>query len=68
MNRSIENFTVVKKLTRSTILLIFLQAKIPKHFQNYRDNNLENFQRPELPTDFNFLEESKKANKLELYR
>jgi hypothetical protein len=52
----------------STILPLFLQAKIPKHFQNYRDDDSENFRRPELPTNFDFLEESKKANELELYR
>ncbi|KAF2726659.1 hypothetical protein EJ04DRAFT_452903 [Polyplosphaeria fusca] len=52
----------------STILPMFLQAKIPKHFQNYGDDDSENFRRPELPTNFEFLEESEKANELELYR
>ena len=52
----------------STILPMFLQAKIPKHFQNYGDDDSENFRRPELPTNFDFLEESEKANELELYR
>jgi hypothetical protein len=52
----------------STILPMFLQAKIPKHFQNYGDDDSENFRRPELPTNFDFLEESEKATELELYR
>ncbi|UPX16688.1 uncharacterized protein EKO05_0007076 [Ascochyta rabiei] len=52
----------------STILPIFLQAKIPKHFQNYGDNDSESFRRPELPTNFDLLEQSEKANELELYR
>ncbi|KAH4122821.1 hypothetical protein HBI81_104630 [Parastagonospora nodorum] len=52
----------------STILPMFLQAKIPKHFQNYGDDDSENFRRPELPANFDSLEESEKANELELYR
>lgn len=47
---------------------MFLQAKIPKHFQNYGDDDSENFRRPELRTNFDSLEESEKANELELYR
>lgn len=52
----------------STILPMFLQAKIPKHFQNYGDDDSENFRRPKLPDNFESLEESEKANALELYR
>ncbi|KAF1919121.1 phosphotransferase family protein [Ampelomyces quisqualis] len=52
----------------STILPMFLQAKIPKYFQNYGDDESENFRRPKLRADFDSLEESEKASELELYR
>ena len=52
----------------STILPLFLQAKIPKHFQNWGDDDSETFRRPELPTDFDSLGESEKEKELELYR
>lgn len=40
----------------STILPAFLQARIPKHFQNYGDDDSENFRRPALPTTFDSLD------------
>ncbi|KAL6705518.1 hypothetical protein ACN47E_006635 [Coniothyrium glycines] len=62
------NITGVIDWQHSTMLPMFLQAKIPKHFQNYGDDDSENFRRPELPTNFDVLEDSDKANELELYR
>ncbi|KAH8685456.1 phosphotransferase family protein [Tricladium varicosporioides] len=50
------------------ILPIFLQAKIPKHFQNYGDEDSENFRQPKLPPNFDFMTESDKAEEMERYR
>ena len=50
------------------ILPIFLQAKIPKHFQNYGDEDSENFQPPRLPENFDALPEIEKDKEVELYR
>jgi hypothetical protein len=52
----------------TTIIPLFLQAKIPKHFQNYGDDDSENFRRPRLPEDFGALSESDKEYEMELYR
>jgi hypothetical protein len=47
---------------------VFLQAKIPKHFQNYGDDDSENFRPPKLPENFDSLTESEKETEAELYR
>ena len=52
----------------ATILPIFLQAKIPKHFQNYGDDDSENFRRPKLAEDFVTITDSDKEIEMELYR
>jgi hypothetical protein len=52
----------------TTILPIFLQAKIPKHFQNYGDDDSENFRRPELAQDFANMTSSDKEVEMERYR
>jgi len=52
----------------SAILPVFLQAKIPKHFQNYGDEDSENFRPPKLPENFDSLIESEKEKEAELYR
>ncbi|KAH7400575.1 hypothetical protein DE146DRAFT_467040 [Phaeosphaeria sp. MPI-PUGE-AT-0046c] len=52
----------------TTILPAFIQAKIPKHFQNYGDDDSENFRRPALPDNFDSLDESEKQTAMELYR
>jgi hypothetical protein len=52
----------------TTIIPLFLQAKIPKHFQNYGDDDSENFRRQRLPEDFGALSESDKEYEMELYR
>jgi hypothetical protein len=52
----------------STILPIFLQAKIPKHFQNYGDDDSESFRPPKLPENFDSLLDGEKEREVELYR
>lgn len=51
-------------------LLIFLQAKIPKHFQNYSDDNSQNIHRPRLWEEFATISNSNsnKEIEMELYR
>ncbi|KAF2761050.1 phosphotransferase family protein [Pseudovirgaria hyperparasitica] len=67
VNRSGE-ITGVIDWQRSAILPIFLQAKIPKHFQNYGDDDSENFRPPTLPDNFDSLTENEKEMEAELYR
>ena len=52
----------------TTVLPIFLQAKIPKHFQNYGDDDSENFCRPKLAEGFDTMECSDQEAEMELYR
>lgn len=52
----------------TTVLPIFLQAKIPKHFQNYGDDDSENFRHPKLAEDFATMTSSDKEVEMELYR
>jgi hypothetical protein len=52
----------------TSVLPLFLQAKIPKHFQNWGDADSENFRAPRLPENFDDLEESEKISALETYR
>ncbi|TVY33126.1 Altered inheritance of mitochondria protein, mitochondrial, partial [Lachnellula occidentalis] len=52
----------------ATILPNFLQAKIPKHFQNYGDEDSENFKPPRLPPHFETLPDSAKEEEMEIYR
>lgn len=52
----------------STILPDFLQAKIPKYFQNYGDEYSENFVSPKLPENFDTLSEKEKEWQKEIYR
>jgi hypothetical protein len=51
----------------TTILPIFLQAKIPKYFQNYGDDDSENFRRPKL-ADIATMTNSDKEIEMDLYR
>ncbi|KAM5454088.1 hypothetical protein McanCB49686_004395 [Microsporum canis] len=53
---------------RTSILPLFIQANIPKYFQNYGDEDSENFKYPELPKGFDSLSDDKKELELELYR
>ena len=52
----------------STILPLFLQAKIPAHFQNYGDDDSESFRRPKLADNFASMTSSEKEKEMELYR
>lgn len=52
----------------TAILPIFLQAKIPKHFQNYGDEESENFKPPKLPPNFDIMSDSEKEHEMEVYR
>ena len=52
----------------TTVLPNFLQAKIPKHFHYYGDNDSENFRRPKLPENFATMTKSDKELEMELYR
>ena len=52
----------------SVVLPIFLQAKIPKHFQNYGDEDSEDFNPPRLPDNFDSSSEVQKYAATELYR
>jgi hypothetical protein len=52
----------------TSVLPLFLQGKIPKHFQNWGDENSENFRAPRLPENFDDMEESEQVSALETYR
>ncbi|KAI1988476.1 hypothetical protein LOZ53_003929 [Ophidiomyces ophidiicola] len=51
-----------------SILPLFLQAKLPKHFQNYGDQESEDLIRPQLPKDMDQLDPDEKEAAQELYR
>ncbi|KAK2879974.1 hypothetical protein FQN49_000700 [Arthroderma sp. PD_2] len=53
---------------RTSILPLFIQAKIPKYFQNYGDEDSEKFKRPALPEGFDSLPKAEKTMALEVYR
>jgi hypothetical protein len=52
----------------TSILPLYLQAKIPKHFQNWGDEDSENLRRPKLPENFNDLTASEQEAEEEKYR
>jgi hypothetical protein len=52
----------------TSVLPLFLQAKILKHFQNWGDEDSEDFRAPRLPENIDDLEESEKISALETYR
>ena len=52
----------------SVAMPLFLQAKLPRHFQNYGDDESEKFQPPKLPDDFEKLADTDKEVQLEVYR
>ncbi|KFZ20633.1 hypothetical protein V502_03115 [Pseudogymnoascus sp. VKM F-4520 (FW-2644)] len=52
----------------TSVLPSFLQAKIPKHFQNYGDDDSENFRRPKLAEGVDSISESDREVEMELYR
>ena len=52
----------------ASVLPLFLQAKIPKYFQNYGDEESENFVRPKLAENFATMSSDDKAVELETFR
>lgn len=62
------NITGIIDWQHTTILPIFLQAKIPKHYQNYGDDDSENFRRPKLAEGVETMSESDREVEMELYR
>lgn len=53
---------------RTVILPRFLHANIPKHFQNYGDDDSENFRPPKLADNYDSMTESEQETEMELYR
>lgn len=51
----------------AVILLRFLQANIPNHFQNYGDDDSENFCRPNIVEGFNKMTHEEKEAAVERY-
>ena len=62
------NITGIIDWQHAAIVPVFLQAKIPKHFQNYGDDNSEDFRRPKLAENFATMTDSNKEIEMELYR
>ena len=52
----------------TAVLPLFLQAKIPQHYQNWGDEDSENLRSPELPKGFDGMAEEDKEYELERYR
>lgn len=52
----------------SIALPLFLQAKIPKHFQNWGDDDSENFRPPRLPDNFDDLSPTEQDAEQEKHR
>lgn len=52
----------------TSILPLFFQAKIPKHIQNWGDDDSENLRPPKLAENFDDLTPSEKEAELETYR
>ncbi|DAA75386.1 TPA_exp: Uncharacterized protein A8136_1783 [Trichophyton benhamiae CBS 112371] len=53
---------------RTSILPLFVQAKMPRYFENYGDEDSENFKFPALREDFNSLPDDEKELEQEMYR
>lgn len=52
----------------TSVLPLFLQAKVPKHFQNWGDDDSENFRPPRLPENFDNLTPTEQDAEQEVYR
>lgn len=65
-----EDFDIVSLIDwqHCSVLPLFLQAGIPKYFQNYGDPETEAFTVPKLPDDFADLDEEDQQYTLEQYR
>lgn len=62
------NITGLIDWQHTSILPLFLQAKIPKHFQNWGDDESESMQPPRLPDNFDSMAADEKEAELEIYR
>lgn len=62
------NITSIIDWERTAILPLFIQSKVPRHFQNFGDEVSENFERPALPEHLSSLPEKEKQNELEKFR
>lgn len=62
------DITAIIDWQHTSILPLFLQAKIPKHFQNWGDDDSENLRPPRLPEDFADMTPSEQEAELETYR
>ena len=51
-----------------TALPLFLQARIPKHFENHGDEESDNFRPPKLPDNFGSMSDEDKEIEEEAYR
>lgn len=51
-----------------SILPLFLQSGIPAFFQNYGDDDSESIVKPELPENFNYLDEQQQAAALQVFQ
>ncbi|KAK2768411.1 hypothetical protein FQN54_000266 [Arachnomyces sp. PD_36] len=63
-----DEITSIIDWERTAILPMFMQSKVPTHFQNFGDEASEKFNVPTLPENFESLPESEKAEEMELYR
>ncbi|TVY53036.1 Altered inheritance of mitochondria protein 9, mitochondrial [Lachnellula cervina] len=52
----------------TAILPIFLQAKVPKHFQYYEDKDSRDLKSPSLPPNFDTLCDGEKEDEMEIHR
>lgn len=65
-----ESFDIVGLIDwqHCSVLPLFVQSGIPKHFQNYGDEESESLHKPQLPQDFEQLEGREQAEALEQFR
>ncbi|KKZ64555.1 hypothetical protein EMCG_01434 [[Emmonsia] crescens] len=63
-----DNITSVIDWERTVVCPMFMQARVPAHFQNFGDEASESFQFPALPENFESLSESEKELEMERYR
>jgi hypothetical protein len=62
------DITAIIDWQHCVVLPLFLQAKLPHHFQNYGDEKSENFQPPKLPENFETMTGDEKERETETYR
>lgn len=60
--------TAIIDWERTVVLPMFIQARVPTHFQNFGDEASEAFEFPTLPENFESLPEDEKEQEMDLYR